>query len=263
MRLFWRILAGIGGLVLLLLLAVAIAISTVDVKTFIGPVQTRVKDSTGRDLTVGGDIDLKFSLEPKLVVQDVALSNAPWAKSPQMLFAKRVEVQFALLPLLHREFQVRSFALIEPRIALETDAKGAGNWDFAGAPASKPAAAAPDGAAVMGGVFVGDLAIRDGVLTFHDGESGKLTTVTIADLALTARDPESAVSMRFRGNVDDIAVALEGDLGPLTSLVQRRWPYPVTLKGQVRGQQVAVDTKLRMQDTTISLDPLELGVAKS
>jgi hypothetical protein len=30
----------------------------------------------------------------------------------------------------------------------------------------------------------------------------------------------------------------------------------VTLKGQVRGQQVAVDTKLRMQDTTISLDPL-------
>ena len=79
MRLFWRILAGIGSLVLLLLIAVAIAISTVDVKTFIGPVQTRVKDSTGRDLTVGGDIDLKFSLEPKLVVQDVALSNAPWA----------------------------------------------------------------------------------------------------------------------------------------------------------------------------------------
>src|SRR5207244_11768547 len=98
-------------------------------------------------------------------------------------------------------------------MALNTNAKGSSNWDFAGAPASKPAAAVPDGAAVMGGVFVGDLAIRDGVLTFHDGESGKLTTVTIADLALNARDPQSAVSMRFRGNADDIAVALEGDLG--------------------------------------------------
>jgi uncharacterized protein involved in outer membrane biogenesis len=107
MRLVWRILAGIGGLLLLLLIAVAIAISTVDVKSFIGPVQKRVKDATGRDLTVGGSIDLKFSLEPKSVAQDVAPSN-PGAKSPQMLMAKRVEVQFALLPLLHREFQVRS-----------------------------------------------------------------------------------------------------------------------------------------------------------
>jgi AsmA family protein len=263
MRLFWQILAGIGGLVLLLLIAIAIAVSTVDVKSFIGPIQKRVKDATGRDLTIGGNIDFKLSLEPKLVVQDVALSNAPWAKSSQMLTAKRVEAQFALLPLLHRDFQVRSFALIEPTIALETDAKGAGNWDFGGTSASTPAAATPDGAAAMGGLFVGDLSISNGVLTYRDGESGKVTTVTIADLALNARDPQSAVSARFRGSVDDISIAVEGDLGPLTSLVQRRWPYPVSLKGQVDGQQASVDTKLRVQDSTIALDPLELGVAKS
>src|SRR5580765_5718571 len=135
MRLVWRILAGIGGLLLLLLIAVAIAISTVDVKSFIGPLQKRVKDATGRDLTVGGGVDLKFSLEPTLVAQDVALSNPAGAKSPQMLMAKRVEVHFALLPLLHREFQVRSLALIEPRIALETDGKGVGNWEFSSASA--------------------------------------------------------------------------------------------------------------------------------
>jgi AsmA family protein len=263
MRLFGRILAGIGGVLLLLLIAVAIAISTVDVKSFIGPIQKRVKDATGRDLTVGGGVDLKFSLEPKLVVEDVTLSNASWAKSPQMLTAKRVEVQFALLPLLHRDFQIRSFALIEPKIALETDAKGAGNWEFASAPASTPAGAPPEGTAAMGGLFVGDVSITDGVLTYRDGESGKVTTMTIADLALTARDAQSAVSARFRGNVDDVSLAFEGDLGPLSSLVQHRWPYPVTLKGQINDQQVAVDTKLRVDDATISLDPLEVGVAKS
>ena len=193
--LYWRILAGIGGLLLLLLIAVAIAISTVDVKSFIGPVQKRVKDATGRDLTVGGGVDLKFSLEPKLVAQDVSLSNPPGAKSPQMLMAKRVEVQFALLPLLHREFQVRSLALIEPRIALETDAKGVGNWDFssASAPAGAPKPAAPDGTATMGGFFVGDFSITNGMLTYLDGETGKLTTVTIADFGLKARDPQSPV----------------------------------------------------------------------
>jgi hypothetical protein len=263
MGVFWRILAGIGGLALLLLIAVAIAISTVDPKSLIGPVQKQVKEATGRDLTVGGNIDLKLSLEPKLVAQDVALSNAPWAKSPRMLTAKRVEAEFALLPLLHRDFQVRSFALIEPNIALETDANGVGNWDFGGPPAATPAAPAPEGTASIGGLFVGDLSISNGVLTFRDGASGKVTTVTIADLSLNARDPQSAVSARFRGSVDDIAIALEGDLGPLSSLVQQRWPYQVSLKGQVNGTQASVDTKLRMQDDTIALDPLDLGVAKS
>ena len=262
MRLFWRILAGIGGLLLLLMIAVAIAVSTVDVKTFIGPIQKQVKDATGRDLTINGGIDFKLGLEPKVVIQDVALSNAPWGKAQQMLTAKRVEAQVALLPLLHRDFQVRSFALIEPTIALETDAKGNGNWNFAGAAPATPAPSASAPGTTLGGVFVGDLAIDHGTLTFRDGESGKLTNVSIETLALNARDAQSPVSARFRGSVDDIAVAVEGDLGPLTSLVQRRWPYPVSLKGQVNGQDASVVTKLSVEEKTATLDPLELGIGK-
>ena len=78
MRIFWRTLAVLGGVVLLLLIAIAIAIRTVDVKEFIGPIQQRVKEATGRDLTVRGGIDLKLGLEPKLVLDDVTLGNAPW-----------------------------------------------------------------------------------------------------------------------------------------------------------------------------------------
>ena len=264
MSLFWRILAIGGGVVLLLLIGVAIAIKSIDVNTFLGPIQDKVKEATGRDLVIKGGIDLKLSLEPKVVLQDVTLSNAPWAKSPQMITAKRVEVQMALLPLLHRDFQVRTLALIEPTIALETDAKGNGNWHFGDTPAGAPAAAAPAGVAT-GGFFVGDVAISNGKLTYRDGETGKLTTVSIEDFALTARDPQSPVSARFRGNVEDFAISLEGDLGPLTALVQRRWPYPVSLKGQVNGQQTSVVTQLRIeeQSKTVTLDPLELGIGKN
>ncbi len=263
MRLFWRILIGIGGLVLLLLVAAAIAVHSLDLKSFIGPIQNRVRDATGRELKVNGGIDLKISLEPKVVIEDVALGNAPWGKTAQMITAKRVEVQVELLPLLHRDFQVRRFTLIDPVIALETDAKGTGNWEFAKSAPGTSTAPTPAAAITTGGLFVSDVSIVNGTLTYRDGETGKLTTVSIAELALTARDPESAVSARFRGSVDDIAIALEGDLGPLTSLAQRRWPYPVTLKGQVAGQQVSVDTKVKADDAVVSLDPLELGVGKS
>src|SRR6185295_8273713 len=94
------ILAIAGGLTALVLIAVAIAIATVDPKTLVGPVQARVKAETGRDLVFGGPIELKLSLEPKLIASDVTFSNAPGAHSPQMVQVKRVEVQVALLPLL-------------------------------------------------------------------------------------------------------------------------------------------------------------------
>ncbi|HXX85071.1 MAG TPA: AsmA family protein [Casimicrobiaceae bacterium] len=262
MTLFWRLLAIVGGVILLLLIAVAIAISTVDPKTFVGPIQSYIKDVTGRELTIRGGIDLRLSLEPKVVVEDVALSNAPWGKAPQMISAKRVEAQLALLPLLRRDFEVRSFELVEPTIALETDSKGTGNWEFHG-PATGASAHAPAAAAPLGGLFVGDLAITNGSLSYRDGESGKVTNVTIETLSVNARDPQSAVSTRFRGTVDDIAVAIEGDLGPLTLLAQRRWPYPVSLKGQVNGHDAGVVTKLRAEDSTVSLDPLEVATGKS
>ncbi|MEP6942267.1 MAG: AsmA family protein [Betaproteobacteria bacterium] len=262
MRIFWRILIAIGGLLALLLVGVWIAVHTVDFKSLIGPIQARVKEATGRDLLVGGGVDLKLSLEPKVVIEDVSLANAPWGKAPQMITAQRVEAQVALLPLLRRDFQVKSFKLVDPVIALETDAKGVGNWQFANAtPSATPGA--PSAPAAIGGLFVGDLAIVNGILTFRDGENGKLTTLTITDFELNARDPQSAVSARFRGSVDDIAITLEGDLGPLASLAQRRWPYPVALKGQINGQQASVDTKIKVQDQTVTLDPLELGIGKS
>ena len=113
-----------GGLTALVLIAVAIAVATVDPKSLVGPVQARVKADTGRDLVFGGPIDLKLSLEPKLIASDVTLSNAPGAQSPQMVKAKRVEVQVALLPLLQRRFEVVEVALVEPTIALEIGRAG-------------------------------------------------------------------------------------------------------------------------------------------
>src|SRR5215470_6327390 len=130
MRIFWRTLAVVGGIVVLLLIAVAVAIHSVDVKEFVGPLQQRVKEATGRDLTIRGGIDLRLGLEPKLVIDDVALSNASWAKQPQMISAKQIEAQIALLPLLRKRFEVVSFRLVSPAIDLETDPRGNNNWEF-------------------------------------------------------------------------------------------------------------------------------------
>jgi len=259
MQIFWRTLAVIGGVVVLLLVAVAIAIHSVDVNDLVGPIQQRVKEATGRDLTIRGGIDLKFGLEPKLVIDGVSLGNASWGKTPQMITAKQIEAQIALLPLLRKHFEIVRFKLVEPSIALETDPRGNGNWEFP----SLSAAAQPGVPAASGGTLgafaIGDIAISDGALTYRDGRTGEITNVVIQNLSVHARDAQSPISGSFRGKINDTPVALEGDFGPLEQLLRQRWPYPVTVQGNVNERAAKVDTRMTVQGNTVALEPLQVG----
>lgn len=263
MRVFWRILAVLGGVVVLLLISVAIAVRTVDVREFVGPIKERVKEATGRDLDVRGGIDLKLGLEPKLVLDDVTLGNAAWGKSAQMLSAKHVEAQIALLPLLRRRFEVIRFKLIEPTIALETDRNGRGNWEFPALPAAAEGSTPAPSGGTLGGFVVGDVAISDGEVTYRDGKTGEVTTIVVEQLSVHARDAQSPISGSFRGKVNDTSVALEGDFGPLDQLLRQRWPYPVAVQGEISGKQASVGTQVSVQGKALALDQLKVTSGSS
>jgi uncharacterized protein involved in outer membrane biogenesis len=251
------ILGAAGGLVALLLIAVAIAVATVDPNRFVAPLAARVKTETGRTLAIGGPVDISVSLEPKIVLPDVSFGNAPWSKTPQMLTAKRVEAQIALLPLLSRRFEVTRFTLVEPTITLETDAAGRGNWEFSTSPAPSAQAGAQP-ATAGAAIGVGNLEIQRGMLTYRNGASGKVTVAAIDRFSLRARDLASPAAVDFRGTVDDVPVALEGELGPPSQWLAQQWPYPLALKGEVDGQKLRMTTKLAKSGTTTTLDDLAL-----
>jgi uncharacterized protein involved in outer membrane biogenesis len=255
------VLAAAAGLVALILVAVAIAVATVDLHTLIGPVQARVKSSTGRDLAINGPIDLKLSLEPKIVLADVTFSNAPGSKIHDMVRAKRVDVQVALLPLLSRRFEVVELTLIDPVIVLETDAQGRANWDF-GSPSTVSAVTppAPAASAAMSAFGLGNFSVDNGTLMYADGASGKTTRVIIDHLAVHARRGDAPVEAEFRGKIDDFALTLTGNLGPIDALRAGNWPYPIAVKGTFDEKAAAITTKLAVQGDTIQLDDLDLTI---
>ncbi len=257
-RTFLVILAIAGGVVALLFIAVAIAVWRVDPNEFIAPIQARIKQATGRDLAIRGGIDLKLSLTPRLVVHEVELANVPWGSAPQMVVAKELEVEVALLPLLRKRFEVIRVGLVEPSIVLETDAQGHANWDFGGKASGTTSAG---GVAASPAAFgVGSVAVTRGKLTYRDGKSGAITNVAIDSLALSARDAQSPVNAEFRGSVGGVAVALTGSLGPLEALVQRQWPYPVALSGEIGGQKANVAAKLRQADNALHIEGIEASL---
>lgn len=258
MRTMAKVLAGVAIALVVVLVGIVVAVYAVDVNTLIAPIKDRVKAATGRDLTVRGGGSLSLSLQPKLVLTDVTLGNARWGTAPEMVKAERLELQVALLPLLSRRFELVELTLVRPVIALETDAKGQKNWEFAGTnpPAVSPAASAAPGAAAV--VGVGNVVITDGALTYRDGKTGDLTRVAIERFFVRARGADAPVATEFRGKVDDVAVSLEGTLGPIASLLEKRWPYPVSLKGEIQGRPTDVSAKVKAQDNVYTLDDLNL-----
>src|SRR5205823_1563186 len=125
------------------------------------------------------------------------------------------------------------------------------------------AAGAPAADAEQGTFAVGDLGITRGSLSYRDGVTGAETRVVIEQLSLTARDANSPVNAEFRGEIDGVAVALTGSLGPLATLAQRRLPYPVAVKGEVAGHKASIALKVRRDDGLVELQDLDVSSGTS
>ncbi|HEV2219198.1 MAG TPA: AsmA family protein [Casimicrobiaceae bacterium] len=253
------ILGVAAGITVLVLLAAAIAVATVDPRALVAPVQARIKAMTGRELDIAGPVELKLSLEPSVVLGDVSFGNARWGRAKEMVRARRIEARVALLPLIRRRFEVVELVLEAPVIALETDPKGRGNWEFgtaAGAAVKAPAAAG-DAAGAMAAIGIANLVVNHGAVSWRDGASGRTTEIAVDRMSLHARDFTSPMAVDFSGKVNGIPVALSGNLGPAEALLARHGPYPVAVAGQVDGTSVKLSTKLAQSGNTTTLDALD------
>ena len=92
--------------------------------------QAAVHRATGRDLTIAGPVHLSLGLAPSFVVEGVSLANIPGGSRPQMLTAKSLRAEVALLPLLTGDAVVESLTIEQPDILLESTPDGVPNWQF-------------------------------------------------------------------------------------------------------------------------------------
>src|SRR5215470_2878942 len=143
-----HVLIGLAGLVVVVVGGAAIAIYSIDFNAYRATVADQVKQATGRDLKIAGDLKVGISLTPTVAVDDVTFANAAWGSRPAMATVKRFEAEMELLPLISGDIRVKRVVLKGADILLETDAKGQGNWAFgqAGGTAAQPAATPTGGA---------------------------------------------------------------------------------------------------------------------
>ena len=235
-----KVLIGIVVAVVVLVGAAAIFLTTLGPETLVPPVAAKVKAVTGRDLTVAGDARVVLALPPRVVLTDIAFGNAPWASTPKMIEAQRLDLTVELLPLLRGSVSCRVSHWWVPSIALETDGAGRANWQFETAPGASPAAPRTTARGLPAALVIGNVEVSDGMITYRDGPKSPVTTITVRELALQPRTLAGDLEVRFAGAVGDLPLDVEGRVGPIAAIIARRWPYPGGHRRHRRGPESAV-----------------------
>lgn len=240
----------VGTIVTILVVAVlamigagVMIVKSIDLNQYRPVIAQKIEDATGRKATLAGKIYLDiWTLNPSVAIEDVSFANAAWGSRPDMAKVKRLEAQVALMPLLHKQIEIKRFVLVSPDILLETDANGKGNWEFGTAAPGAAAAPAQPAAAPAGGNIpqfsVNALEIKDGTLTYIDGKTKKSTTLALKDFTAKADSKTSPLKISIDGEFNKAPFKVSGTVGALADLQAPKAPFPIDIEASAGGATI-------------------------
>ena len=206
-----------------------------DVNKFKPLIAKAVKDATGRELSIKGNIDIDFGIRPTLVVEDVSFQNAAWSARPNLGRAKRLEIQVAVWPLISGKFDFSHLVLVEPDVIVEFDSAGTSNFSFdtAGDDQEETETHPPP-------LIFSDVLIEKGLFTYKDAQSDVEFSVGIDHLAAEIPGFDEPLKLDFKGRFDDLPLTLNGTVGPIWAWVEPGYLLPANLTVQSGGTTATI-----------------------
>jgi AsmA protein len=234
---------GIGGYVML-----GGAVSPARLKA---DIEASIRRTTGRDFVIGGPLHVTFGLSPSITADDISLANIQGGSRPQMLTARSVTAQVALLPLLSGDVVVEDVTLTDPDILLESNADGQPNWQFRLVRRSlyEDAAPQPGGGGHGGGSFqLQRVHFDGGHIAWKPGPGNLLVPALAADFTsvdLSSPNDDGPMHGVFKGRAGNADFSATLDTGafsrlegaPVTVLAGA---WPVTLTAQAGDATLSV-----------------------
>jgi len=211
-------------LVVILIVALYGFLSLYDFNKFKTMIAKAVKDATGRELTIAGNIDFELGIRPTLVVEDVSFQNASWSSTPDLARVKRLEVQVAVLPIIMGKFDFAHLVLVEPVVIVEFDGSGTSNFAF-----DTTSEATDESALPPPPLIFSDLLIEKGHFTYLDAQSNFKFSIRIDHLIGEIPGFDESLQLDFKGAYDDIPFSLKGTVGPIWAWVEPGYALPADI----------------------------------
>ena len=277
-----RVLIGLGALIAALLIGIAYLSTLISPTKLTQLLVMEVREATGRELTIAGPVRLGFFPKIAVSAEQVSLSNAAWAKSPQMASLEKVALEISLLPLLSGRIEVNSIQLAGLTLNLETNAKGDGNWvmgdaTLSGSKTSQPASSTPQAnppkvssdadAADRNTVLIENLNLINGQIRYQ-ASGAAVTSYGISRLSMQKSGSDTVISADVKQ--DTLAIAIKGKMTSIREVMRSigaeaidvHFDFEVALGGkptQLKGTAALNPSKPSQFDVSFKASELDLS----
>lgn len=210
MRIFLKSTAIILIIIVLSIVAATQFISTQDI---FNQISNKVEQTTGRTLTVNGEMSLSIFPSLLLELNDVHFANMQGGSSSDMASVAELLIHIPWFSVFSGELNINKFVINNPNILLEKNINGKVNWQFSTLTATKSTSqvdAANDAKVALPESFdisLGQVEINGGKLTFIDHQSQE--TKIIDQLNLAVLLPSLQQPLNFSGSVRYMAQVFE------------------------------------------------------
>jgi AsmA protein len=209
------------GIVVVLIIALLLIVPRfLDFNKYKPAIESMVSESTGRPFSIGGDIDLSLFPWAGVSLSDMHLGNAEGFKEKDFVSVEHFELRVKVIPLIFKTLQVKRFLVKGPRIVLEKDRRGRGNWeDLVESEQEQKAERKPTPKRTLlpaiKNLMVGEFAITSGELAWIDHQKGTEKRLTQIDLVLDRISLDQSIGLELSARLDGQPVEIKGDFGPL------------------------------------------------
>ncbi len=224
----FKLVGMVFAAVLVLFVALMLGLSLlVDPNDYRDDIAAAVERTTGRELTIAGDLELQIFPRLRIAVGEATLGNAPGFGAEPFARIESARLQLALLPLLSRRVEIDEARLEGLVLNLARNAAGRNNWQDigeAGEQAAAQAAAEPGTATGSGADFQLDVDAIDIVnaqVNWNDQATGGRWQLSRFNLNASGFGPGVTFPVRMNFGVagDAVEVAVDVRANALLSLV--------------------------------------------
>ncbi|MDP6603588.1 MAG: AsmA family protein [Rhodospirillales bacterium] len=251
------LLSAVVGLIVVLVAAVLVAPSFIDWNQYKDEITRRAESLTGRELVIGGNVEIALLPAPALVARDVRLANVDGGTAADMIRLAVLEARVALGPLVAGNIQVETVKLVEPVFELEILADGRKNWEFPrpATPAAQPSEVTdgtPDAAGdaadegTEANMRLDNFVVEEGTVVYRDQTTGRVERL-------------DGINARFA------AASLSGPFESAGEIVLHGIPlgFEATVGRVIHGRTVPLDVSLTTASgaTEVRLSGTAVGLA--
>jgi uncharacterized protein involved in outer membrane biogenesis len=205
---------------LLVVLAIAaIFILTFDANRYKPDIVALVKQQTGRDLEVAGNLNLSVYPNIALKLEQTKLGNADGFKGESFASAEQARVSVQFMPLLEQKLRVDEVTLQGLNLTLQRDKNGKTNWEDL-LPAGSDQQNDDVGqvvARLLGNFMVAGVSVKDAQIRWQDAQTGQNMTLAPLNLSTGTLRPGKPVDISLATRLQDTATALDVSLDGSTT----------------------------------------------